>query len=163
MPMELSRLETAYAYSSDRENTKLMVFLPHESRAETEEYLRECEKQWASCEPEFWEFAIMLGDVHVGALTLYFLNGGATAELGWILAAEHQKKGYATEAALGLMDFIKNELGIDRVIAQCDRENHGSRRVMDRLGLRLCDTTGLRKNRSSDEQRCEYTYEKRFR
>ena len=46
-----------------------------------------------------------------------------------------------------------------RFVAMCDSENERSRRLMERLGMRRVPGVGKRKNRSSDEERLELTYE----
>ncbi len=160
--LEEKHLAAAHEYLSDRENAKLMVFLPTESLKETKEYILKAEAEWKKETPDFLEFAVFFGESHVGGITVYFLNGGKTAELGWILGKKHQRQGLITEAALAVMEYIKSTLGIFHVIAQCDSENEASKRVMEKIGLSLTNTEGKRKNRLSDEERTEYTYEVHF-
>ncbi len=184
VPISSEYLESTYDYSSDKDNIKLMVFLPHESVDETKKYLKECEKQWERfyalqrrCEcvgkkengqnlkaalPEFLEFAIIFEGKHVGGMTLYILDEGKTAELGWVMDKAYQGKGLVTEAANSLMDLARECFSVCRVIAQCDVENFASRRVAEKLGMTLVKTDGVRKNRGSEESRVEYTYEIRF-
>ena len=161
-PITLSDVESTYKYSSDKENIKLMVFLPHDSIEETKEYLSECERQWKSKSPDFLEFAVKLDGVHIGGMTLYFLNEGKTGELGWVIGKEYQNKGYVTEAAKALIKYAEEKFGILHIIAQCDSENHASCRVAEKLGMKLSDANGTRKNKSSDEIRKEFTFELRI-
>lgn len=162
VPLEEKHLYSAHKYLSDRENAKLMVFLPTESLEETKEYIKKAESEWEREKPDFLEFAVMYGGLHVGGITVYFLNEGKTAELGWILGAEYQRQGIITEGALAVMEYIKNTLGIFHIIAQCDSENEASKRVIEKIGLTLTNSEGTRKNRLSDEVRREYTYEMHF-
>ena len=67
--------------------------------------------------------------------------------------------GYASEAAAALLSFAEKELGIKHFTAHCDTENTASRRVMEKLGMKLSDEHGGRKNRLSDEERREYLFE----
>ena len=67
--------------------------------------------------------------------------------------------GKALEAARALMDYAHSAWGFKRFIAQCDSANESSYRLMERLGMRRISCTGGRKNRSSDEERQELTYE----
>lgn len=157
-PLSMRRLASAHAYCADRENTKHMMFLPHESPEETERFIREAERQWASENPTIYEFAILAGDAHVGGITLYRLDDGS-AELGWILDSRYQGRGYAEESARALMAWARDALGARRFIAQCDEANAPSRRLMEKLGMALVGRAGGRKNRSSDEERVELTYE----
>src|SRR5690606_72881 len=61
---------------------------------------------------------------------------GAQAELGWVIAPTHRGQGYAVEAVRELVT-VAFELGVRRVVAFCFADNVASRRVMDRVGLRL--------------------------
>lgn len=157
-PISLKYLESTYAYSSDLENTRLMMFLPYSSTDELEEYLRGAVDQWKLDDPHHLEFVVLLGDVHIGGVTLYPTEPGS-AELGWILDKHYFGHGYATEAIRAVMDYGQREWGIHRFFAQCDSENAASYRLMERLGMRYVCTTGGRKNRSSDEERQEVTCE----
>jgi RimJ/RimL family protein N-acetyltransferase len=65
------------------------------------------------------------------------------AELGWLIAPEHQGKGLATEAGQALVDLCFGPLGLRRVVASTFEANEPSWRVMERLGMRL-ETRSLR-------------------
>lgn len=158
-PASPEYLESTHAYACDPENTRYMVHLPNRSLEETRGFLEEAARQWASGAPEDYEFVVLLDGVHIGGVNLFPLDAPHTAELGWILARAYWGHGYAAEAARGLMDCAASRLGVRRFIAQCDAENTASRRVMEKLGMRLIDRSGGRKNRSSDEERMELTYE----
>lgn len=60
---------------------------------------------------------------------------GAQAELGWCIAPEHQRQGYAVEVVRELVTATF-ELGVHRIEAGCFAANLASRRVMDRVGFR---------------------------
>lgn len=55
--------------------------------------------------------------------------------LFWAIAPEHQRKGYAVEAAQAMINFMFNEMGIRRVVATTEYENEGSQAVMRKLGM----------------------------
>lgn len=57
-------------------------------------------------------------------------------ELWFVLAPEHQGKGYVTEAARALITYAFRELGMHRIYGDCDPRNPASARVMERLGMR---------------------------
>ncbi len=58
------------------------------------------------------------------------------AEVGYFLEREFWGHGYATEAALLVINFAFTTLGADVVSAACDPRNHASQRVMQKCGLR---------------------------
>ncbi|MGN9842030.1 GNAT family N-acetyltransferase [Nonomuraea sp. H19] len=61
-------------------------------------------------------------------------------ELGYRLHKASWGKGYATEGSLALIDMAFGELGARRVFAQTMAVNLGSRRVMEKCGLRFTRT-----------------------
>ena len=152
-------IDTTHAYSSDIENTQLMMFLPNDSREETMEFLMDCERQWRMQRPDYLEFAVLLDGVHIGAVGIYRCDDPDTWEFGWIIDKHHWGRGYAFEAARAIAAAGAEHYGAKRYIAHCDSENKGSARVMEKLGMRLSEVHDGRKNRSSDEERKEFLYE----
>lgn len=57
-------------------------------------------------------------------------------EIGWSLHPDAQGQGYATEAARELLRLGFVEMGLHRIIAECDPRNEASIRIMERLGMR---------------------------
>jgi aminoglycoside 6'-N-acetyltransferase len=58
------------------------------------------------------------------------------AEIGFTIAPAYQGRGYATEAARRLLDYLFGQRGKHRVIASCDARNDASARVLQRIGMR---------------------------
>ncbi len=158
-PIDTGFLDSTFAYASDPENTRLMMFMPLSDLDETRKYLEYFEAEWQKPNPVYCEFAILLDGVHIGEVGVDFLNGPDIAELGWVLHPDHHGHGYATEAARAVIDYAVKRFKANHFIAHCDAENAASQSVMHKLGMKLTDTTGTRKNRASDETRVEYTYE----
>jgi RimJ/RimL family protein N-acetyltransferase len=59
-----------------------------------------------------------------------------THEIGWVFGREHQRHGYATEAARSLLAYAFESLYCHRVVATCQPQNVASWRVMEKLGMR---------------------------
>ena len=160
VPSGIRFLHSTYEYTSDPETTRLMMNLPNADIDECAEYLRKADAEWAKPHPEYYEFAILMGDRHIGGITLFIdEDDPARAELGWILRRDCWGQGVTTEAARALIDFAVNQLHIKRFFAHCDSENIGSYRVMEKLGMIRTGAWRGRKNRSSDEDRGEFQYE----
>ena len=70
-------------------------------------------------------------------LVVQQLEHGSEIELGYVFAAQHWQRGYATEAALAVRDYAVTERGLHRLIGLIDRDNEASRRVATKLGLRF--------------------------
>jgi RimJ/RimL family protein N-acetyltransferase len=75
-------------------------------------------------------------DEFVGHTVFHPWFGHATHEIGWAIAAAHQGRGYATEAARAMIDYAFGTLACHRVVATCQPENVASWRVMEKLGMR---------------------------
>ena len=58
------------------------------------------------------------------------------AEIGWILAPEHQGQGFGTEAVEALLAICFEQLGLRRVFAGCFADNEASWRLAERVGMR---------------------------
>lgn len=57
-------------------------------------------------------------------------------EIGWIFDPRSAGRGYATEAAKKLLSYLFREKNAHRVFARLDAENHASRRICERIGMR---------------------------
>ena len=57
--------------------------------------------------------------------------------LFWGILPEHRRRGYATEAAGALIDYLFRELKARQVVATTEHNNIASQRTMEKLGMRL--------------------------
>lgn len=158
VPLGPQYLKSTHEYASDFDNTKYMVHLPNTDIWETKNFLDRVQAEWEKCNPDYYEFAILFDEVHVGAVSIYINKDNAEGELGWIISKKYWGNGYAAEAAREIINFAIQELKVKKFIAHCDSENVSSYRVMDRLGMSLADKTKGRKNKSSIEDREELVY-----
>lgn len=74
---------------------------------------------------------------YCGLFALDNVNGRAEIELGYRLLPEHWGQGLASEAARAVVEDALVEQGIDRIISLIDPDNAASRRVAEKLGMRL--------------------------
>ncbi len=72
-------------------------------------------------------------------------------ELGYRLKRSAWGKGYATEGSQALIDKAFSELGVQRVMALTYSEHVASRRVMEKVGMRL-----VRRYKPTPEELLEY-------
>ncbi len=159
VPLGTKYLESTHEYASDVENTCYMVHMPKRDLNETREFLESIDVEWKKSDPSFYEFAILLEENHIGAVSLYLNQERNTAEIGWIISKNYWGKGYATEAADGLIQYSRQVMGISCFVAHCDSENIASEKVMRKLNFVQIDEYGGRKNRISDEERMEKKFE----
>ena len=155
-PVGPQDLKAVHAYASDPENTRYTMGLPNDTAAETAAFLAEAAAAWAQERTDWYEFAVTLDGAVIGTVSLE-LRGGE-GHLGWILDKRYWHRGYALEAARAVGDFAFRELGLRRLIAQCDQRNEASWRLMEKLGMRLADASGTRTYRKRKETGVERTY-----
>ncbi|MDN4491926.1 GNAT family N-acetyltransferase [Ureibacillus aquaedulcis] len=58
-----------------------------------------------------------------------------TVEVGYGFLEEYWGKGYATEAVGALMAWAFNESKVEKIKAETLKDNHGSMRVLEKLGM----------------------------
>jgi RimJ/RimL family protein N-acetyltransferase len=90
-----------------------------------------------------WAAVERAGGAFVGWFGLVPVRwGGGTdeAEIGWRMARAVWGRGYATEGGHALLRAAFTSFGFRRVVAETMTVNAGSRRVMDKIGLRYVRT-----------------------
>lgn len=157
-PLDISDLKTVHEYASDEENTRYMLRLPSRTIEQTADFLSGAVNEWEKNESTFYEFAVVLNGLQIGAVSIYLDEKREVGELGWILNKRFQKCGYMTEAALAIKDFALNVLHLKKLIAQCDHRNAPSYRLMERIGLKLESSDGIRTYIKRNETARELTY-----
>ncbi|MBP3476889.1 MAG: GNAT family N-acetyltransferase [Lachnospiraceae bacterium] len=156
-PLGSEYLQTVNDYAMDYENTKYMCRLPNDNIEETVNFLRNADAEWEKEKPEYYEFAILYGNKHIGAVSIYFEEG--IGELGWIVNKKYWRNGFAYEAADALVHFFIHNMGTTHFIAYCDTENVASYKIMEKLGMVRTGEWGGRRNKSALQDTCEYQYE----
>ena len=155
---ELTDLESTHEYASDKENTEYMMFLPNDTKGETEQFLKRVVAEWQKNSSQCCEFAIILDGRHIGAVSLSLSEDAYECELGWIISKDYQNRGYATEAAKAALDIAISRLNVKKIVAFCDYRNVPSCRVMQKIGLSLECDKGTRRYRGSNEDIKELKY-----
>jgi ribosomal-protein-alanine N-acetyltransferase len=80
------------------------------------------------------ETQAIIGDT--GLTVIAKNDSGGIGEIGYFLLQPYWGKGYATEAAQKVIEFGFSELHLHKITAGCDKDNHGSVRVMRHCGMR---------------------------
>ncbi|MBC7814665.1 MAG: GNAT family N-acetyltransferase [Burkholderiales bacterium] len=72
---------------------------------------------------------------YIGSMGIHLDHENQRAEIGYWLGKPYWGQGYATEAAVRLLQFGFEELRLNRIYARCFSENIGSERVMQKIGM----------------------------
>ena len=90
---------------------------------------------------EEYSLAVRLDGVMIGELVMHNFDYFGGVEIGFRFFNEHQGQGYATESASRLIEYCVNTLGAKTIKSRCYKENIPSRRLIERLGLKLTNTS----------------------
>ncbi|MBE6902388.1 MAG: GNAT family N-acetyltransferase [Ruminococcaceae bacterium] len=156
-PLCMNDIDTVHLYASDAELTRYMLYLPNSNVEESRRFIEAATSEWSKSAPEFFEFAVVSDGIHIGAVCLYLSENGTKGEIGWILNKEYHGKGYASEAAVAVLEYAKS-IGVTEVCAHCDSRNRASENVMRRIGMKLESSDGIRFYKKSSESASELMY-----
>ncbi|MEU8657682.1 GNAT family N-acetyltransferase [Actinoplanes philippinensis] len=130
-PFRPGDADAVHAYASDPEVVRHMDWGPN-TPAETEAFVAGAVHPADGVHP----FAVEHGGRLIGAVELRVTSRiHARAEFGYTLARSAWGQGFATEAAIAVLAFAFDRIGLHRVAATCDPANTGSRRVLEKAGL----------------------------
>jgi RimJ/RimL family protein N-acetyltransferase len=138
-PFEADDLESLHAIHSDAGVARWLYNEPR-TLAETRELLGHklgagalrAEGDWLAAAAVVRETGELVADISLHWASEPHRQG----ELGFLVHPAHQGQGYATEAALAILDFAFGELGLHRVIGKLEARNAASERVLEKLGMR---------------------------
>jgi len=85
-------------------------------------------------------------------------QNSCVANLGWAINPEFQNRGYASEAAAGLIKFGFESLNLRVIYATCDARNSASFKVMEKVGMKrvgLLEKNLMQKGHMRDSLRYE--------
>ena len=86
---------------------------------------------------QYWPIFLRSSREHVGCCGLRpYRAPGNIYEIGFHICARHWGNGYATEAALRVIDYAFRELAVDGLFAGHNPENTVSRHLLQKLGFR---------------------------
>ena len=146
------------AYAQDLEVTRYMTWHPHKSVGETYRIVELMLKLWDEGKAYSYVITLKNSDSAIGMISMH--PEGFKVSIGYVLARPYWSKGYTTEAALAVTNWLLKQPDIYRVFATCDVENPASARVMEKVGMQ-CEGI-LRKYivhpNISDEPRDSFIY-----
>ncbi len=131
--------DAVHAYASDPEVVRHVPWGPN-SPQDTLDFLAHCMLAAAAEERLDYVFGVELRDAPglLGSVGLYVRNADeGQAMLGYAYARSAWGRGIASEAAREMVAMGFDVLGLRRIWAACDPENGASRRVLEKLGMRV--------------------------
>lgn len=138
-PLQESDLETFAAYRSDPDVARYQSWTPPFTIDQATAFLKAMNRAPAGT-PGVWLQLAMERQIEPGiigdcALQIW-AEDNRQATIGFTLSQAYQHQGYATEAVMGLLDYLFGEKHLHRVSAICDAENLASASLLERVGMR---------------------------
>ncbi|HEV7706618.1 MAG TPA: GNAT family protein [Asanoa sp.] len=126
-----------HGYAGDPAVTRFMDWGPN-SPADTARFLDEVRGEASAVPRSSYTLAVvvratdeLVGAVHLAETSSEHRRG----EMGYVLAAAHWGRGFATEAAAAVLRFGFDQVGLHRIAATCDPDNVASARVLTKIGM----------------------------
>ena len=157
-PVRIGDEYEIHEYVGDKDIT-MMFFLPNETFEETVDFVKRNAAEWNSERQLDYEFVILYEGKIIGGCDadLSHSEDHSYATLGWIINKKYRNMGFASEAAEALLYFAFENLGIDKVYAQCDINNPASYKVMMNIGMTCVNDKGTRTYPKTGKTSGEYT------
>ncbi|KAE9972556.1 hypothetical protein EG328_004924 [Venturia inaequalis] len=122
---------------SDPDVMQYWSSLPHTTLVQTEEWLS---KMTSSPQNGTTDFIISYNANAIGKIGIWSLNPSTHVpggEIGFLLAKEHHRKGFMTEALRAILPYFVNQLGFEIITADVDPRNDASIDILMKFGFRI--------------------------
>ena len=139
-------------WASDPEVTKFLTWPPHSSLDIT----RMVCSDWVShyAEPDYYQWAIVYENQPIGSISVVNHDDRvAMAHIGYCIGRTWWHKGITTEALQAVMDYLFDQVGIQRIETRHDPRNPHSGAVMRKCGMKYEGT--LRQSDRNNQGVCD--------
>lgn len=121
-------------WASDENVTHYLTWAPHKSPEDTRTLLTQWCENYSN--PSCYNWVIEYEGSAIGNISVVELTKTSErAELGYCLSYEFWRRGLMTEAANAVIDFLFNEVGVNRVTIKHSVHNPASGKVAEKCGL----------------------------
>lgn len=122
-----------FKYASKDEVVKYVSWDVHKNINDTKALCKMWAEQYKNEDKYHW--AIVFNDIVIGNIEIVNIVD-ETAFIGWQVDSDYWNKGIMTESAVAVRDYMLGKVGIDRLNASFIKENIGSGRVMEKIGMK---------------------------
>lgn len=130
--VRISDYKDMFEYLSKEEVARYVTWSPHKDPSETKKLLIAWRKR--SFRKDHYRWCITLDKKVIGNIDVVFQLDN-TAVLGWQLDNIYWNKGFVTEAAIAVRDYLFNVVGFEAIEACHIEGNVASGRVMQKIGM----------------------------
>lgn len=136
--LELDDARALFRYRSDERVYKYQLWRPNDE-AEAVEFIRKHTNPDFGTPHTWHQMGLYLAQTStlIGDLGLHFLTEQSRGvEIGFTVAPEFQRQGYALEAVQRILTYLFETMGKHRVTASIDPRNKASAALLKKLGMR---------------------------
>ena len=130
-PLTVDDAEAAFEWTGDERVAKYMIYSTHESVETTKEWLRSIKTSDTVFE---FGFVRRSDNKLIGSGGIRLHEDGFW-EFGYNFRYDCWGQGYATEASMAMIDYVRQHFGEIRLRAECAAENTASAHVIEKCGL----------------------------
>ena len=135
--MRLKDAKDIFAYASDPQVARYVLWEPHQHIRETRSYIRAVRRAYRLGEPASWAIELKEEKKVIGSIGYMWVSPeNRSAEIGYSLARPFWNRGIMTEALARVILSAFHDLHLQRLEAQYDIRNPSSGRVMEKCGMR---------------------------
>lgn len=139
-PMVARDVDDIHAYQCREDVCRYLPYMPRSRDEVAEKVARYSTALAIAGQGDYWQLAIerltepgrVIGDVYFSLES----TTNAIGEIGWTLHPAYSGRGHMTEAARTILDIAFSRIGVHRVFARLDPDNHASAALCRRLGMR---------------------------
>ena len=136
-PVRRGDAEDIYAYASDPEVTRYVLWSPHRSLADSRAYVRYLRDQYRRGLPSNYAIVLKESGRMIGTIGfMQWLDEHGVVEVGYSIGRKWWNQGIMTEALTRFLALCFSTRSICRVEAMHDPANPASGRVMEKCGMR---------------------------
>ena len=84
-----------------------------------------------------WMVLLKEGNIPIGMCGLIKRDNLKHVDIGFAYLAAHNGKGYAYEAAIAVLEYARNKVGLKHILAITNQDNVRSIRLLEKLGLQF--------------------------
>lgn len=126
-----------FAYASDPEVARYVLWEPHRTVADTRSYIRYIRALYRRGFPASWAVTLRETGRVIGTIGfMWYSEASCSAEVGYSFSRAFWNRGIATEALSAVIRSVFASLPVNRLEAQHDLRNPASGRVMEKCGMR---------------------------
>lgn len=146
-------------WASDHEVTKYLTWPTHENVSVSEDILKEWTANYH--DKSFYQWAIVLkeySDEPIGSISVVKQIDDVIkmADVGYCIGRNWWRMGITSEALKRVMQFLFDEVGVNKVESRHDLQNPHSGGVMKKCGMKYEGT--LRQNDRNNQGVCDVSY-----